>query len=529
MGGSKMKTLSMPNVLLLYPKTGQDFGATIAPPHALLAVAAPVLKAGYSVTLLDQRTQEINKKVLNSFVSNDLICVGISTMTGTQIGNALIMAKMIRKLTDGRVPIVWGGCHPSVMPYQTAENENVDIVVKGEGDDTFLELIKALESKSDLMKIKGLLYKNGREIVFTGERTLLNVEELLPVPWELINVENYIHRDMYLKRNKRVLDVGQTSRGCPFNCAFCSTAEIRQRKWRAKSPEASLEMILGPVKRFNLDGFWVRDDEFFIKKQRWIAICEELIKENLGLSFYSSGARVDVFLKTTDDEIQIIKRAGGYAHKFGAESGSQRILNLMQKGITVEQTIEANLKCRKNGIAPAFSLVIGYPTETFEEMNQTIDLAFRLKKENPFAQCETMSTFTPLPGTPSWSLALKHGLKPPDKLEEWVNWIQDDYDLEGKKIPWYNYQERIQVGNITYMSVLTNALGNLVGSIGNIGLRMVATMCAKMISHLYSNKLKYKMYKYAPELMLFRYLRQELFNKSDVTITQKHNHTISGG
>ena len=95
------KTAVKPHVLLLYPKTGMDFGSTIAPPHAFLSIAAPLLKAGYKVKLLDQRTHMITEKTLENYLSNDTICVGISTMTGTQIRNALILAGMVRDLTDG--------------------------------------------------------------------------------------------------------------------------------------------------------------------------------------------------------------------------------------------------------------------------------------------------------------------------------------------------------------------------------------------------------------------------------------------
>ena len=111
------KTDVKPNILFLYPKTGMDFGSTIAPPHALLTVAAPLLKAGYSVKLLDQRAHIITEQILKNYLSSDTICVGISTMTGTQIRNALILAQMVRNLTDGKIPIVWGGCHPSVAAH----------------------------------------------------------------------------------------------------------------------------------------------------------------------------------------------------------------------------------------------------------------------------------------------------------------------------------------------------------------------------------------------------------------------------
>lgn len=501
-----------PDVLLIYPKTGADFGSTIAPPHAVLSIAAPLVKEGYKVKVIDMRTDENwQETVLESLKSNP-ICVGISTMIGTQIRFALKAASLIRGHRNGQIPIVWGGVHPTLLPLQTLENELVDIVVVGEGELTILELVKTLAEKTPLSEVRGIAFKNGGKPVETPPRDLLDIETLPPVPWELVNVEDYVHRDMYVKDSQRTLDIGQTSRGCPFKCGFCCSATIRKRKWRAMSVEKSLDMIASTARRFNLTGIWLRDDEFYINRSRARAICEGMLRENLNIKWYTSGTRVDVFCKADEEDVALLKKAGADVLKFGAESGDNRVLDLMTKDITYEQTLEANRKAKRHGIKPAFALMAGFPTETWEEIDRTIDLAFKLKEENPSAQFESLGTFVALPGTPMYQLAIEHGLKPPKSLEEWIAWNFEEYDYKGRKAPWFSYADRIKLGNLNTLCNLSFAVPNLFDSISNPFMRFVFKTIAIPMSRFYRFRFKHKMYTFSWDLRLIMLLKKALID-----------------
>lgn len=501
------------NILLIYPKTGIDLGATVGPPHALLSIAAPLVHE-YNVKILDQRVDPDFMLHLLFELAKEPICVGITTMTGTQIGYALQIVQSIRRC-NYKVPLIWGGAHPSSMPEQTLENEFVDIVCIGEGDIAFKEIVKAIEQDTNLNEVKGIAYKDGNSIKRTEDRELLDVETLLDTPWGLVNVEKYIHRDFYMRDTKRSLDIGQTSRGCPFQCGFCSSATLRRRKWRAMSVEKSLNKIIDPIKKFNLDSIWIRDDEFYIDKNRAYRICEGILNSNLKIKWYTSGTRIDTFNSATDEQVKMFKKSGANTLKFGAESGSNRILDLMKKGIHKEDTIAANLKIKKYDITPVYALMIGFPTETFDDIHQTIDLYNRLKKDNKKAQFEIIGTYLAFPATPLWGLAIENGLKPPNKLEGWKDWLSDEYDLNGRKIPWFNKSDRKKIGNITYTSILANGMRNAIFSARSFISRFFLKLIFIPISSFERFKLSNKLYAFAPELNIVRYLRKKIFYKKE--------------
>lgn len=498
---------------MIFPKTGFDLGASVAPPHSLLTVCAPLKKSGYKIKIIDQRINTSWKDELREELKYGPLCVGISSMTGSQINFALEAARVVRQeVKNELMPIVWGGPHPSILPTETLVSEFVDIVVIGEGDITFLELIRAIEDKKGLEGIKGIAYKENGNIKVNPPRELLDVEALVAIPWELVDVEKYIHPDFYLKKTNRTLDIGQTSRGCPYQCGFCCSATLRKRMWRPMSVKKSLDFITNDVHRFNLDGIWLRDDNFYVDSERTRQICQGMVDAKLKIDWYSSGTRVDTFLKLTPDTVKAMKESGAHVLKFGAESGSNRILNLMQKGITIEQTFLSNLKAKEWGIKPAYSFMAGFPGETFEEINMTIEAMNKLMRDNPDAELESICIYTALPGTPMYNLALAHGLNPPKSLEEWSNWSFHEY-AEERKNPWFNKQDRVVLGNLTYMTTTAFAIANLLRTIRNPLLKLLANIFILPITKYFKFRFKHRLYRFVPELKVISYFRNKIFDK----------------
>lgn len=508
----------MADIILIFPKTGFDVGASVAPPHSLLTIAAPLKKAGYKIKIIDQRINPLWKNELIGELKSNPICVGISSMTGSQISFALEAARLVRQdAKSDKMPIVWGGPHPSILPENTLNSELVDIVVIGEGDLTFFELVRTIEEKNSLRNVKGITYKENNNIIVNPPRELLDVETLLPTPWDLLEVEKYIHPDFYLKKTNRTLDIGQTSRGCPYQCGFCCSATLRRRMWRPMSVKKALDMIINDVQRFKLDGIWLRDDNFYVDSERIRVICQTMVNAKLNIDWYSSGTRVDNFLKLSPQTLRAMKDSGAHVLKFGAESGSNRILNLMQKGITIEQTFLSNLKAKKWNIKPAYSFMAGFPSETFKEINMTINAMRKIIRENPKAELESICVYTALPGTPMYNLALKYGLKPPKTIEGWSRWSFHEYAEEAKN-PWFDKHDRHALGNLSYISTISFVVVSLTRTINNPILRFFAQVFILPISKYFRLRFKFKLYRFAPELRIISYLRRKILDKSYIKI-----------
>lgn len=500
-----MKKTNKPiDVLLIYPKTGVDFGPAVAPPFSVLSIAAPLHNKGVNVKIIDQRVDREWATHLRDVLRQKPICCGISTMTGRQIYFGIEAAKVIRDEVNGNIPIIWGGVHPTLLPEQTLRSQYVDIVCVGEGDETFSDLFTVFRENRSPSEVKGIAFFKGDEFVFTGNRPFINIEESLPTPWDLIDVESYINPDMYLRESARVLDIGQTSRGCPYSCAYCYNPTVHRCKWRAMSAEKVLNIIEQEVKKFNLDGIWFRDDEFFLDINRVSKICEGIIAKGLNISWYTSGASIADILRASDQQLKLIKRSGAHVMRIGAESGSNRVLKFMNKRQTKEQILEVNRRCREIGFKPVYSLIFGIPTETFEEINETLDLFLRLKKENLDTSLAPPGQFTAFPGTPLYNIAVEMGLRPPQKFEDWANWLSNERDYLGERLPWFNKKERRWVNNLTHLSILAYSGSEILSTFKfkNKLLNKLFNSVVRIMSKYFAWRLKRKSYRFIPEVQL---------------------------
>ena len=422
----------MSDIILFFPKSEEK--DVVLLPASVLMVAAPLVKADYKVKIIDQRIDKDWKKILLGELEKKPLIFGVSALTGRQILNGLEASKLVKE--NSNVPVAWGGVHPSLLPEQTLENKYIDFVVVGEGEETFLELVNTLK--------KNVGYTMSHILNPQGE--FIDLNKLLEIPYHLISVENYIEKKSYAT-GKPGRDIAlYTSRGCPHRCGFCYNKEFNKRKWRGKSAEKVVQEMKKLIKDYRINSFEIEDDEFFVDIERARKICELIIKENLDIEIFTS-CRVNYVANSMDDKyLKLLYRAGFRTLAFGVESGSERMLDLMHKDITIEQVFETIRRLKKAGINSKYYFMAGFPSETIEDLYKTTDLIQKMKQLDPQIRIPAWRVFTPYPGTDLYELAIKEGWKPPQTLEEWA-----DYDFNTVRMPWVKGKKKRIIKNLSFL------------------------------------------------------------------------------
>ena len=369
-----------------------------SPLIGLAYMAAVLEKNGYEVTVVDCPPLKMDYEGLKrEIVRFEPDIVGITSVTVT-FSSALQAARAIREVYP-RALIILGGPHVTVMDEQTlGAHPEVDIVVRGEGEQTILELADLMlkSSLKDLVEISGITFRQKGKIARTPDRPFIQNLDQLPFP-----AYKYFPLRNYRLFGKLILPI-ISSRGCPFRCAFCLAPRMAGKRFRARSPKNVVDELEWSKDAYEPDAFTFHDETFTYEKKRVLAICAEMKNRRIGLPWDCS-TRVD---HVTREVLAGMRAANCQLVSFGVESGSQKILNAMKKGTTVDQNERAIRWAKEVGISVTISVIIGYPGETPDTVAQTLDFIRRTEPDDVH-----MSLATPYPGIELFDLMKEMGWK----------------------------------------------------------------------------------------------------------------------
>lgn len=402
-------------------------------PLGLLAVATPLLRSGYSIQLIDSTiTPNYKKRVLEEV--KDALCLGISLVTGPMIRETVEIARAVKEW-DPDFPVILGGWHPSLLPKQTLEADYIDIVVKGQGEDALLDVVRHLESHSSLDLIPGIGFKRDKQLIFTTERPLRPIVDSPPKAYHIADF------DAYERVCGRRWAMYTSSLACPYNCSYCTNAGVYGRKWNALPAEQFVEETVDLTRRYGLELLWVVDDNFLVDLDRARLIADGLVRA--GANFrWSIQATTNLTARLSVEDLKLLRRSGLQQICHGAESGSQKILKLMNKGFQNFQTIyETAARCLEADIRPSFNIIFAYPGEEQSDRRQTINFIMDMCRRHPGAEFWT-NIFTPYPGAPVMEHAEEFGIQVPTSFEGW-----SDFFPRYTVLPWLKGSEhrRLQI------------------------------------------------------------------------------------
>ncbi len=409
-------------------------------PLAVLAIAA-VLEGREDYEIVDGNLDDDPIGTLLQLIAqHNAELLGVSVMPGPQMVAAMEASREVRRVHP-HVKIVWGGYFPSVYPDATLNAKYVDYIVRGQGEDTILELLDAMRGKRSFESILGLSYKD----IFglprnNAERPMKGPDEFPWSPFHRLPVEKYLRPSFFGKRTA----VHHASIGCPFNCSFCGVHAAYGTRERMESPERTAAILTHLVKEYGADSVQFYDMNFFLKEDHARDLADRIAHLNLR---WWCEARVDIMSRYSDKTLEALKRAGCTMIFFGAESGSDWALKEMKKGITTEQTLLMAGRTKQFGIIPEFSFVIGNPGDPERDTRETLRFIRKLKRINPDSEI-IIYHYTPIPQPGAMYGNVDGQITFPGTPAEWATKRWMDFTLRiDTNAPWLKRKTKKLIDN----------------------------------------------------------------------------------
>ena len=380
-------------------------------PLALLAVASHLDRTRFDVVIVDARLEADPHAALVAALQGAL-CLGVTVLTGAPLRDALD-ASRVAKAHHPALPIVWGGWHPSMFGRECLAEPAVTATVQGQGEDTFAEVVDRLARGEALDGCLGTTCRAASgAIIANPPRPVRPVEAFAPHDYSLIPVERY-----YTLKGKRQLDY-VSSQGCNFRCAFCADPFVYERQWFGLSPERMVGELTSLWQRYRFDDVNFQDETFFTRRDRVEAIAQGMVDAQLPIT-WAGTMRADQGARLPDASMALCRRSGLRRALIGVESGSDEMLRRIRKDTRIAQVFESADKIHRHGINGQFPFIVGFPGESDESVQASLDVAKRLRRmsadfRTPFFY------FKPYPGTAITEAVVKDGGEIPQTLDDWA-------------------------------------------------------------------------------------------------------------
>ncbi len=380
-----------------------------SPPMGILYVATYLKNHDIEVSILDATASHYSIEETAKWVKReDPDILGLSTLTCSS-RTAPQIAKQAKQ-QNPNLTAVLGGLHATYNPTKILKKYPwIDIIVRGEGEQTALELVKALEKEDSLKDVLGITFRNNGNITSTPDHPLIKDVDTIPFPDRTLLDTEYHAITAGINAAPKKYTSFLTSRGCVYNCRFCGIRALAKNIWRPRSVENALEELL-LLESQGYKQFHFVDDNFTINQKRAIKLCQGIRREKMDIDWISLG-RVD---NCSQQMLKELVRAGCKIIHFGIESANQRILNYYNKRITPQQSRTAVKAARKAGVDVIIgSLIVGAPDETPQEIQNTLEFAKQLKLDIP-----EINLLAAYPGVDIWDELKTKGILDEDRYWE---------------------------------------------------------------------------------------------------------------
>ena len=428
------------------PAQGVRVAADLTPLE-LLQIAAFPAREGYEVVLIDAMIHDDYERRIVEACDGALLFAS-SCILGYQVTHGAEVARKVRQRFP-KLPILWGGWFPSVVPELYLSEGIADAVGLGQGEVTFWDAVQALESGTDLADVAGLVVWRDGKAVHTAHRPVVGFDQIPDVPWHLLDFERYVERQndygSAKVRHKYPDPWGMppgtplrgfsyfSSYGCPEPCTFCCSPIVTDRRWKAIPGKLLAERVLECRERFGFNILRFQDANFGVAEKRSNEFCTALVEA--GAPFWWNGTyEIETIARYKEPSLDLLRDSKMHMAALGAEAGGQEQQDRIKKAIQIPDIEKALSRLYERGIQTGTSWIIGYPGESRESMLATLERAAEMKHKFPRSASDIFP-FRAIPGTEDYDLALKLGYQPPRTLEEWGACLEYKLEVDDIRLP----------------------------------------------------------------------------------------------